>query len=115
MQTKDQKVKILGKEWIIHFVRAIENDQSISGMTDPTSREMFIKTTNSENVKDFQRETANTIRHEVIHAFLFESGLGADWEHKALGHEETVVDWFAVMYPRIRKVFKQLGVEKKGA
>ena len=54
-----------------------------------------------------------TLRHEVIHAFLNESGLtsssnGVDcW---ALNEE--MVDWIAIQYPKIRKVFQQLGCDE---
>lgn len=47
------------------------------------------------------------LRHEIIHAFLFESGLGANFEHPRLGHEETVVDWLAFQFPKILRAFEE--------
>lgn len=47
------------------------------------------------------RRVKQNIRHELIHAFLFESGLGHNFEHKPIGHEETIVDWIALMLPKI--------------
>jgi hypothetical protein len=50
------------------------------------------------------------LRHEIIHAFLYESGLGPNFEHyKQFGHEETIVDWFAIQYPKIEEAFKSVG------
>lgn len=50
------------------------------------------------------------LRHEIIHAFLAESGLQANFEHyKQFGHEETIVDWFAIQFPKIMKTFEEIG------
>ena len=38
-----------------------------------------------------------TLRHEIIHAFLFESGLGCECQW----HDEEAVDWVARMLPRL--------------
>lgn len=47
------------------------------------------------------------LRHEIIHAFLFESGLGFNLEHRESGHEETLIDWLAIQFPKILEVFKE--------
>lgn len=49
------------------------------------------------------------LRHEIIHAFLLESGLGYNIEHKEYGHEETMIDWLAIQSPKIFKAFKEAG------
>lgn len=49
------------------------------------------------------------LRHEITHAFMAESGLQSNWKHiKEFGHDETTVDWFAIQYPKIYKVFAEL-------
>lgn len=51
------------------------------------------------------------LRHEIIHAFLNESGLKDNFEHTPhAGHEETMVDWIASQYPKIATVYKELGI-----
>lgn len=45
------------------------------------------------------------VRHEIIHAFLYEGGLGPDWEHKPFGQEETVVDWIAIQHDKLHNAF----------
>lgn len=53
----------------------------------------------------------STLRHEIIHAFLDESGLKDNFEHvNRMGHEETMVDWIAVQFPKIAAVYKELGI-----
>ena len=43
---------------------------------------------------------------EIIHAFMFESGLGSSWQHaEEFGHDETTVDWFARQFTKIHKAF----------
>ena len=52
----------------------------------------------------------DTLRHEIVHAFLNESGLqenaaiiGASW-----ASNEEMVDWIALQFPKILEVCKQL-------
>lgn len=59
------------------------------------------------NFKEYQK---NVIRHEIIHAFLIESGLDGNWQHcEQFGHDETMVDWIAIQFPKMIKVFKTAG------
>ncbi|HJA90843.1 MAG TPA: hypothetical protein H9948_08655 [Candidatus Jeotgalibaca merdavium] len=43
------------------------------------------------------------IRHELIHVFLFESGLG---ENSQWAQNEEMVDWFARQFPKLLKAFQ---------
>ena len=63
----------------------------------------------SEEEKDVYFKSC--LRHEIIHAFLNESGLKDNFEHvNRMGHEETMVDWIAVQFPKIAAVYKELGI-----
>jgi len=57
------------------------------------------------------RKERETLRREIIHAFLNESGLG--WNsfpvERAWAKNEEMVDWIAIQFPKIRKVFEELG------
>lgn len=50
------------------------------------------------------------IRHEVIHAFLNESGLSYDSIvlQDAWAKNEEMVDWIAIQWPKITKVLEEL-------
>ena len=62
----------------------------------------------SEEVKSAQ--TKATLRHEVVHAFLKESGLaGSSVTVDQWAMNEEMVDWFALQFPKMIKVFEQLG------
>ena len=72
---------------------------------------MVVKLEDEENELDnYDVYLKSLVRHEVIHAFLFESGLHESWHHNETGHDETIVDWFATQAPKIYKVFAELGV-----
>lgn len=53
-----------------------------------------------------------TLRHEIMHAFLNESGLSDDSNRfdGAWAKNEEMVDWFAIQSPKIFKVFVELGI-----
>lgn len=58
----------------------------------------FIPDTMSKsNLDDYKNKV---VRHELIHAFLFESGLAE------MSADETFVDWIASQFPKLLKVFE---------
>ena len=55
------------------------------------------------NLDDYEKKV---IRHELVHAFLFESGLnGCSW-----AKDEEIVDWIACQFPKMKKIFEELNV-----
>ncbi len=51
-----------------------------------------------------------TLRHEIVHAFLGESGLSANSnESDAWARNEEMVDWFALQGPKIYKAWQEAG------
>ena len=58
---------------------------------------------------DFEVYEKTNLRHELIHAFLFESGLDGNsiWGNGDNDHPEQVVEWLALQFPKILKVFKE--------
>ena len=93
------KINILGTEYTIE-PRNLK-DENYDGFTDNTD--------NQNEVGDFDFLQKKQLRHEIIHAFLSESGLQCNWQHmEQFGHDETTVDWFAIQSPKIFEVFKEL-------
>ena len=106
---QDCKVNILGTEYKIRFEKF--GDKDIDGYTDPTSFEIVMRNDNDNNVGDFEELQRKQLRHEVIHAFMNESGLQCNWQHtQQFGQGETTVDWFAIQSPKIFKVFQELDI-----
>lgn len=70
--------------------------------TDPDCKD------ESEKVKE--RLKKEILRHEILHAFLRESGLQQNTaETYAWAMNEEMIDWFAVQHPKIQKAFEEAG------
>lgn len=99
-------ISILGTDYTIIYCSPTEDKFLLDcdGYCDKSSKKIVITTENAEldNFTEYQKKC---LRHEIIHAFMFESGLGENWEHKKYGQEETVVDWIALQFPKILDVF----------
>ena len=54
----------------------------------------------------------NALRHEIVHAFFNESGLKENSVHYTGGwsQNEEMVDWIAIQFPKIFKVFQELDI-----
>lgn len=112
---QDCKVNILGTEYEIKFgnEEKYPSLEGLDGYCDSSTKEIVVddmkKSEGQVGVKGNLRDYQKTcLRHEIIHAFMEESGLSSNFEHKTIGIEETVVDWFAIQSPKIFKVFKEL-------
>lgn len=105
-----KKINVLGTEYTIEFLSK-ENDSFLKdcdGYCDKTSKRIVIKTKDETNQLDnFDIYQKHCIRHELIHAFLFESGLHHNFKHEEWGHDETTIDWFAVQFPKLLKAFEE--------
>ena len=111
---RNQNVSILGAMWRISVKDDIADSylRKCDGYCDWTTKQIVIAAKSPECTIDyFDRYQRKVLRHEVIHAFLFESGLHEDFTHN-VGHDETFVDWFAAQFPKIKAVFEYLGCEE---
>ena len=102
-------VSILGVDYTLEVKDKSEDPmlKKCDGYCDPTVHKLVVASVKSKvgNVANTDAYVRQCKRHEIIHAFLYESGLGADWEHKQYGHEETAVDWLARQAPKMMKAF----------
>ena len=118
-----KSVKILGTKYKLRKVNFGEDEfmerMKFGGYCDGTAKEIVVL--NIKTLPDFAndpeevilRREKETLRHEIIHAFLNESGL--QWNslpiEQAWAKNEEMVDWFAIQFPKILKVYKELGCE----
>lgn len=110
-------VNVLGTEYKIITGVDAKSDPMLatnSGYCDYTTKTIIVADYQSlldnpimgfDNPDNYVRAT---IRHELIHAFLQESGLMAS----SWADNEEMVDWFALQFPKINKVFETLKVTK---
>lgn len=104
---KDTTINVLGTEYTIELRQL--GSEGIDGFCDNTSKLIVIRSDNHNEVGNFAELQKKQLRHEIIHAFLSESGLQCNWQHiEQFGHDETTVDWFAIQSPKIFKVFTDL-------
>lgn len=107
-------VNILGTPYKIVI---IEKDDyratgAADGWCDPFSKELLIfnYTQSTESIKDLEAYQRKVIRHEIIHAFFYESGL---WSNSGYSEQwaksEEMVDWIAIQEPKIHKAFIEAG------
>lgn len=103
---------ILGIEYSISYKEQKEEKEleENDGYCDSTSKEIVIVEGNPNHVGNFAELQKRVLRHEILHAFLYESGLGANFEHtNQFGHDETMVDWISLQFPKILKVYWEVG------
>ena len=106
-------LSILGTPYCV-YVRTEEEDKTLrlcSGYCDHTTHEIVIadrKQKEPGDIGDWKSYQQRILRHEIIHAFLFESGLGGDATYREEGdaHPELLVDWFARQAPKIYETYK---------
>lgn len=114
---KDCKINILGTEWNIKTgnVSQYPSLEDADGYCDSTLKEIVVDDMEKSKGKpgakgDLDAYQKHCLRHEVIHAFMKESGLSHNFEHRNIGIDETMVDWFAIQSPKIYKAFTELGI-----
>ena len=107
-------LNILGSKWKLKVVPRecdpLLNDYD--GFTDRSIRTIFVydgenDCMDADALKDYQEYLKVVKRHEIIHAFMYESGLAQCWEHQRYGHEESQIDWMALQFPKMLEVFKK--------
>lgn len=96
-------INILGSNWAIRTEEMGNNNYD--GLTDSSQREIVVRSDNENEVGDFETLVRKQTRHEIIHAFLYESGLSfnSNW-----AVNEEMVDWIAIQLPKIVEVCKKL-------
>lgn len=103
------KVDILGTTYKIK--RKNLKNANADGCCDNTSKTIVIRKDNYNNVGNFEYLMKKQLRHEIIHAYLSESGLQSNFENcTQWGHNETMVDWIAIQFPKIYKTYEELNI-----
>jgi hypothetical protein len=112
---QDFKVNILGSEWSVKFGNEKEypNLTNVDGYTDLSTREIVVDDMEASQGQigakaDLESYQKQVVRHEIIHAFLLESGLDSNSNSAdSWAVNEEMVDWFAIQSPKIFKVFNE--------
>lgn len=110
---KNKEISILGTIYkVIIDVDPDEMPEGADGCMDQSIRTIKVAKFESDrnslqNLKSYRNKV---LRHEIIHAFLYESGL---WNNSSdimsWATSEEITDWIAIQSPKIFDVFKQVG------
>lgn len=107
------KINILGTEYTLD-IRPRADDQGLEesdGYCDESIKLLSVADFSLEpykvdSKKNLLAAQMKVMRHEIVHAFLCESGLSecSDW-----AQNEELVDWFAIQGPKIYKAWQEAG------
>lgn len=103
-------INVLGTDYTVSEKSKVEDSflEQCDGYCDKTSKKIVVKAYDKScELDNFPVYQKQCIRHEIIHAFLFESGLHQNFKHDEWGHDETMIDWFAFMFPKMQKAFRE--------
>lgn len=109
------KVNVLGMEYETYRRDATEDKklETRDGYMDSSTKEIVISNLkpDDDSKKDLESYIKSVLRHEIIHAFLYESGLDvcAKNEFGSWATNEEMVDWIAIQFPKILKAFQEVG------
>ena len=112
----DCTVDVLGTQYSIYLNVPEDEDEVLkacAGYCDKTVKRIAVVAKDKEcNLGNHTEYQKYLIRHELIHAFLFESGIGGDtvWDIDGQEHPEHMVEWIGMQFPKLLKAFQEVGV-----
>ena len=108
------KINILGTEYDIILEDPADDPKlkDCDGYTDTSVKKLVVDSMDSHKddpgrKSDLAYYQRQVLRHEIIHAFLFESGLDASCSWAA---NEEAIDWIAIQLPKLAAVMKEGGL-----
>ncbi|MCI9092718.1 MAG: hypothetical protein HFF36_02870 [Coprobacillus sp.] len=109
------RVNVLGTEYDVELLE--ERDKTMKAMNcdgyvDNSVKEIKVLKIKSDGDVTKQKKPTKyqniILRHEIIHAFLYESGIESGMQF----HSEECVDFFAMQFSKLEKIFDS--IECKG-
>lgn len=116
---EDFTVSVLGTDYVVHYTNYEDDDyarrENVSGYCDFVEQRIIVVNDATIPIHAECTPAANriyekeTLRHEIIHAFLFQSGLDAAAlpYSGAWARNEEMIDWFAMQGPKIIKAWQE--------
>lgn len=108
---EDRTVEILGTIYTIHLdVPNEKMPERADGCMDQSIHTIKIAKfeSNRNTLIDLEAYRKKVLRHEIVHAFLYESGL---WNNsgnvEAWAQCEEITDWIAIQSPKIFRAFRE--------
>ena len=109
-------VNVLGTKYKIVFgnQKKYPELETRDGFCDSSIKRIVIDDMSESEVgfkKDLKNYQNSVLRHEIFHAFLYESGMDCcTFSSCSWATNEEMVDWLAIQTPKIFKVFQNLNI-----
>ena len=104
------KINILGTDY--ELIREVPSDsdsrlKDADAYCDFTTKQIKVALMepNENSFNNLKAWEHKVIRHEIVHAFMYESGLDVNSEW---GRDETLIDWIAIQIPKIFNAIKEI-------
>ena len=111
------KIDILGTTYKIAFKNRKQDKklEDVDGYTDTylknivvSKKEDFCEQWDKQRIEIYQNKV---LRHEIVHAYLYESGLDVNSNKSySWAENEEMVDWIAIQSPKLFKIYKELDI-----
>lgn len=106
-------VNVMGVEYTVE-IRNAKNDEILNnhdGYTDYYSKLIVIDDGEDGEIHDVARYQRKVLRHEITHAFLYESGLAHNSSlfESAWARNEEMIDWIAIQGEKIYQAWAKAG------
>lgn len=105
------KVNILGTDYEITIMSEAQDAKLKDnyGYCDPSTKQIIISNMSdlldsNDSWADLDEFRKKIIRHEMIHAMFYESGLSDQCE---FAMNEELIDWIAIQFDKMKEVFEQ--------
>ena len=112
MRMDDKMVQILGTLYAVRFdVPEEKMPEGADGCMDQSTHMIKIAKIEAsrESLQNLDSYKKKVLGHEIVHAFLYESGL---WNNsgdiRSWGQSEEIADWIAIQSPKIFRAFKDV-------
>lgn len=102
------QISILGSTWDVERVPERElEEKGCDGYTNNTVRKIVVGVfeADARSKADLDSCVQKVLRHEIIHAFLYESGLA---ENSGWAMDEEMVDWIALQFPKLMAALAEM-------
>ena len=99
-------VSVLGTVYTVRVCSEAEDARLLgaNGITDWSSKEILLEEAPAGNVRNMEEAVRSVLRHEIVHAFIQESGMPtAPWA------TEEMVDWLALQGEKIWRAWQEIG------
>ena len=103
------KINILGAEYEVLYQTEEENSKlrENDGVCELYTKQIILakKPHDIMEFDNIEKYWKKVLRHEIVHAFIFESGLSVNCNW----NEELIADWIALQSAKLNEAFKQAG------